>query len=94
MNLPYNIYNVSEIPLDKSEVTKLLRRVIRREGDFLEGNDKILSKYLSGVIRLDDDFRVIDPDHQKSLDYLDSITGVIGKFDAEAEALIISELEL
>jgi hypothetical protein len=85
---------VSGVPLDKAEVTKLLRKVIVSESDNLEGSDRILGRYLSGVIELDDDFQVISPDHKKSLEHLDSKVRIIEKFDKEALDLIKSELDL
>jgi hypothetical protein len=82
------------IPLDREEVVKLLRKVLKNESEFLVGTDRMLARHLAGNIQLDEVFQVVDPDHQKSLDYLDSIAGIIMKFDAESMELITRELDL
>jgi hypothetical protein len=88
------LISMSDIPLNKSEVTKLLRRIIREAGTNLGGDDKVLCKHLSSIIRLNDNFEVDDEDHVKSLKYLNEITEVMKRFEEEIAAAVVRELGL
>ena len=85
---------MSDAPLNKEELTKLFRKIIKESGKDLEGDDRMLANHLSNVVRLNDDFGVDDKDHIVSLKYLNEITGVLAKFDEEVSAAIVKELGL
>lgn len=85
---------MSDVPLNKEEVTKLFKQVIREAGRDLEGDDKMLCKHLSNVIKLNNDFKIDDEDHVKSLRYLDKISGIFRKFDEEIASAVVRELGL
>ena len=80
--------------LDEKAITEGLRTMLRSVALSLEGENKVLALYLSRHIEVNKDMSINNPDHDKSLGYLDSVCGILSKFDEEAAGKVAEGLGL
>ena len=80
--------------LDNETITRNLRDKLKKVSSSLPEKDKVLALHLSRVIMVGPDLSVVNPEHSESLEYLDSVSGIMREFDEESAEAIVKELGL